>query len=261
METKAEDEGSAVKTARVAMVLLLAICLAVLSACGGGEADVTAREISHEELALMVLPQEEFGAQYAELELDEDISGFVSNEEAIEDDHDGDDERRDIERFGRVNGYAEVYSSPPGGQAGPSALSEVDLMVGTGVELLRDVEGASGRLEDEIGDYERELREEAGAEDAQEVDLRLFSPAGIGDEAVGLQVQLPLPLLPDGGLKLFYNVTHVSFRRGRLVGAVVVGEFDEGDRRDEVATLARKLDERIQAVLRGDITPLPAATP
>ncbi len=259
METKAEDEGSAVKTARVAMVLLLAICLAVLSACGDGEADVTAREISHEELALMVLPQEEFGAEYAELELDEDISGFVSNEEAIEDDHDGDDERRDIERFGRVNGYAEVYSIPPGGQAGPSALSEVDLMVGTGVELLRDPEGASDRLEDEIGDYERELREEAGAEDAQEVDLRLFSPGGIGDEAIGLQVHLPLPL--DGGLRLFYNVTHVSFRRGRLVGAVVVGQFDERDRRDEVAALAHKLDERIQAVLRGHITPTRATTP
>ena len=33
--------------------------------------------------------------------------------------------------------------------------------------------------------------------------------------------------------------------------------------RDKAATeaLARKLDERIQAVLRGDITPSPAATP
>lgn len=247
------------KTASVAMALLLAICLAVLSACGGGEADVTARDISHEELALMVLPQEEFGAEYAELELDEVNSGFLSNDEVVAESHDRDDERRDIERFGRVNGYAEVYLSPPGVEGDPSALSEVDLMVGTGVELLRDSEGASGRLEDEIADYERELREEAGAEEAQEVDLRLFSAGGIGDEAVGLQMHLPLPL--DGGLKLSYNATHVSFRRGRLVGAVVVGEFDERDRRDEVAVLARKLDERIQAVLRGDITATPAATP
>jgi hypothetical protein len=41
----------------------------------------------------------------------------------------------------------------------------------------------------------------------------------------------------------------------------VIGEFSATDRRDEVAALARKLDERIQAVLRGDITPSPAVTP
>ena len=247
------------KTACVGMILLLAICPAVLSGCGGGEADITDREISDEELALMVLPQEEFGAEYAGLELDEGASGFLSNEEAIENDYDGEDERGDIERFGRVNGYAEVYSSPLGAEDDPSALSETGLMVGIGVELLRDTEGASGRLEDEIADYEREFREEAGAEEGQEAELRLFSPAGIGDEAVGLQMEFPVPV--DAGLKVFYNATHVSFRRGRLVGAIVIGEFYDRDRRDEVVALARKLDERIQAVLRGDITAAPATTP
>lgn len=247
------------KTGCVTIALLLAVCSAVLGACGGGEADLAAGDISDEELALMALPQEEFGAEYAELELDEGTSGFLSNEEAIENDHDGDDERRDIERFGRVNGYAEVYSSPLGVEDDPSALSGTGLMVGTGVELLRDSEGASGRLEDEIADYERELREEAGTEEVQEADLTLFSPDGIGDEAVGLQMEIPVPV--DTGLKLFYNATHVSFRRGRLVGAIVIGEFNAGDRRDEVAALARKLDERIQAVLRGDITAASATTP
>lgn len=238
----------------VAMALLFAVCLAVLSGCGGGEADVTAREIGDEELALMVLPQDELGTEYAELELNEDGSGFLSNDEVIAESHDRDDERRDIERFGRVNGYSEAYSTTGGFLAGEGLP---DVMMG--VELLRDSAGASGRLEDEIADYETELREQAEEEDAQEADLRPFSTGGIGDEAVGLQVRFTIPV--DGGLKLSYYATYVSFRRGRLVGAVLVGESEDRDRRDEVAALARKLDERIQAVLRGDITATPAATP
>lgn len=244
---------------RLAFLALAAACGAMLSACGGGEPDVTAREISNEELVLMVLPQEELGAEYAGLVLDEFTSGFLSNEEAIENDYDGEDERGDIERFGRVNGYAEVYSPPPADQGDPSALNEQGLMVGTAIELLRDGEGASGRLEDETADYERELRGEAGTEAAEEVDLQPFSLSGIGDEAVGLQMRQPVPL--DSGLKMFYNATIVSFRRGRLVGAAVVAEFADKDRQDELAALARKLDERIQAVLRGDITPTEATTP
>jgi hypothetical protein len=257
--TKAKDGSSAVKTACLGMALLFAICPAVLSACGGGEADVTDHDISDEELALMVLPQEEFGGEYAGLELDEAASGFLSNEEAIETNSDGEDEQRDIERFGRVNGYTEVYSSPLAVEDDPSAASEMGLMLGTGVELLRDSEGASGRLEDEIADYEREFREEAGAEEAQGADLQFFSIDDVGDEATGLQMEFPVSV--DAGLSLLYNATHVSFRRGRLVGAIVIGEFVAADRRDEVVALARKLDERIQAVLRGDITPSPATTP
>ncbi len=259
METKTEDGGSAVKTACVGIALLLAICPAVLSGCGGGEADITDREISDEELALMVLPQEEFGVEYAGLELDEVASGFMSNETAIENAYDGEDERRDIEGFGRVNGYTEVYSSPLAVEDDPSASSEMGLMLGTGVELLRDGDGASGRLEDEIADYQKEVSEEAGAEDVQQGDLQLFSPDGVGDEATGLQMEFPVSV--DTGLSLLYNATHVSFRRGRVVGAIVIGEFNARDRRDEVVALARKLDERIQAVLRGDITPSPATTP
>jgi hypothetical protein len=259
LDTKVKDGSSAVKTACVGVALLLAICPAVLSGCGGGEADITDRDISDEELALMVLPQEEFGAEYAGLDLDEDASGFLSNEMAIETDYDGEDERGDIERFGRVNGYTEVYSSPLVGEDDPSASNEMGLMLGTGVELLRDADGASGRLEDEIADYQKEFSEEAGAEDVQQRELQVFSPDGVGDEATGLQVEFAVTV--DTGLSLLYNATHVSFRRGRLVGAIVIGEFNARDRRDEVVALARKLDERIQAVLRGDITPPPATTP
>jgi hypothetical protein len=238
----------------VAMALLFAVCLAVLSGCGGGEADVTAREISDEELSLMVLAQEEFGAEYAELDPDDERSGFQSNDEVVAEAHDRDDERRDIERFGRVNGYFEAYSS-----TGSFLTGEGLLDVATGVELLRDSAGASGRMKHEMAEYETELREQAEEEDAQEADLRPFGTGGIGDEAVGLQVRFTIPL--DGGLKVSYYATYVSFRRGRLVGAVVVGESEDRDRRDEVAALARKLDERIQAVLSGDITATPAATP
>lgn len=242
------------KMASVAMVFVLAICLAVVSACDGGDGDITARDISDEELALMVLPQQELGGEYAELQLDEETSGFVTNEETIEEAHDPADEGQDIERFGRVNGYFEAYSSGNGAFVGEHAP-----YVATGVELLRDSESASARLEDEMADYEIELSAQAEEQQAREVDLVPFSPGNLGDEASGLDMHVAFPL--NGGLEVSYNGSYVAFRRGRLVGAVVVGQFDgeleDKDRRDRIVALARKLDERIQAVLRGDITPAP----
>jgi hypothetical protein len=252
----------------VATAFLFAICVALLTACGGGEADLTARDISDEELALMVLSQEELGKEYAELELDEDQSGFRTNDAAIEEAIDPDDERQDIERFGLLNGYSGVYASPSFLGGGTFGLDEEDVLVVTAVALLRDPEGASGYLEDSISEYEAQFHdEEALAPDPDlelevemELDSRRFSPGGVGNEALGVQAYLAAAV--DDVWMSSVNYTFLAFRRGRLLGIVAFalgGEKD--DRQDEVTALARKLDERIQAVLRGDITPTPVATP
>ena len=246
------------KMASLGMILLVGTCAAVLSACGGDEADLTARAISDEELALMVLPQEDLGDEYAELEPDEEISGFVTNEESIAESQDPDDEGQDIERFGRVNAYYQAYSDDSGVWLGEQAL-----YVTTGIELLRDSVSASARLEDEMADLETEFSAQAEEQEAEEVQIVPFSPGDLGDEAFGLVTDFTFPL--DEGITVSSDGSYLAFRRGRLLGIVVVARFGDGfedkERRDEVVALARKLDERIQAVLRGEITPAPAATP
>jgi hypothetical protein len=257
-----EYGGSAMKMTSVATALLFAICVTLLSACGGGEADLTARAISDEELALMVLPQEELGAEYAELELREDESGFRTNDMTIEEDVDPDDERQDVERFGRLNGYSETYASSSFLGESAFGFDEEGMLVAIGVELLRDREDAPGYLEDSVSESEAMFLDEAEGQEGLELELdsRRFSPGGVGDGALGLQMYLGAAM--DDVSVLSVNTTFLAFRRGRLLGIVgVVLGGEKEDKRDEVTALARKLDERIQAVLRGDITPSPAATP
>lgn len=209
-------------------------------ACGG-QADLTAREITDEELRLMVLSAVELGPQYAEFEFDEDESGFRSNEDEIEEDFDPEDEAEDIERFGRVNGYADAYSFP-------EAISEEQgvFFIATAIGVYEDADGASGDLKDEVVDAQRQIG--MSIEDVTLEDTEEFGADGVGDESAGLI----LTLSASDDQRLTFYGTFVGFRRGRLIGSVVISRLDEEDDRDEVAALARKLDERILAVLRGE---------
>jgi len=237
-------------------LLLVPLFLAVLAiiACGGGKADLTAREITDEELSLMVLPLAELGSQYADFEFDEDESGFQSNDDQIEDAFDEDDEAEDIERFGRLNGYADVYSSL-------AAVTDAEgvFFIGTSVSLYENTDGASGDLEDEVEDSRREIgmttSDDVTLENAEE-----FEAEGIGDESVGLILTLSV----SGDEKLTFYGTLVGFRRGRLIGSSIIARFDDEDVQEEAALLARKLDQRISAALQGEVTPTvahPTLTP
>ena len=95
------------------MLLPLAFLMAVAVACNGGDgqSDLTDREVTDEQLSLMALPHSELGSDYADFELDEDESGLNSNEQAIADAFDPENEAADVERFGRLNGYGQQYSS------------------------------------------------------------------------------------------------------------------------------------------------------
>ena len=233
-------------------LLLVPLFLAALAiiACGGGKADLTAREITDEELSLMVLPLAELGSQYADFEFDEDESGFQSNDDQIEDAFDEDDEAEDIERFGRLNGYADVYSS-----RAAAIDAEGVFFIGTSVSLYENTDGASGDLKDEVEDSRRQIgktSDDVTLEDAEE-----FEADGIGDESAGLV--LTLSVLGDE--KLTFYGTLVGFRRGRLIGSSIIASFDDENVREEAAVLARKLDERILAALRGEVTLLPKPTP
>ncbi len=245
------------KTASVALVALLATCLAVfLSACGeGGEREATDREITDEELSLMVLPPEylsyvsDFAEPYADIQIE---PASWSNDDVIEEDFDSDDEREDQDRFGRLNGYHQAYSSWIALQEQKGAFD-----VDTVVELFRDPQGASGYLRDGLADAEGQVGQER--EDTILEQVQTFSIDNIADETIGLRMRLTTRAMEADELALY--ATAILFRRGRLLADAVIVRADDKDVSAEVEALARKLDERIQAVLRGDISPTPAARP
>jgi len=222
--------------------LLAALALAaLLLACGGSDKDAAGGETSDGQLAAMTLALEELGPAYDAFELDDD-SGFRSNEEAAEEANDKEDERSDIERFGRINGFETIYISTPAFMSGKGPW-----MVSAVVDLFQDAEGASGSLWDDVDDWKREVGRTVGQvtlSDAQE-----FDPGDIGDETTGVVATVTL----TGNEASPFRMTAVAFRRGPLVGTVGIARFDEEDVSGEVIALAQKLDERIQSALGGEM--------
>jgi len=207
-------------------------------------------EISDEELALMVLPQEELGQEYADFELDETESGYRSNEDVAAEDFDPDEEAQDIERFGRVGGYEASYSR--------WSLLAAPAWTVLSVDLFEDSDGASGYVADTLADFQAQLGQEqeewAGLEEFTRLDVEK-----IGDETEAFRVKATFE--DEGGIQYTLCVTAVVFRKGRILGAVGVAREDDQDIVSQVVALARKLDERIEAVLRGDITVMPGPSP
>lgn len=244
------------KIASVGMVFVLAICLAVVSACdGGGETDLTADQISDEELSLMVLPPEylsyvsDLAEPYSDIQIE---PGPWSNQDVVEEDFDPDDEREDVDRFGRLNGYHQAYTSWMALQEQKGAFH-----VDTVIELFRSPQGASGYLRDSLTDVEGQVGQEK--DDTILEQVQTLSIDDIADETIGLRMRLTTRAIGADELALYG--TAIVFRRGRLLGSAAIVRADDKDVVGEVDALARKLDDRIQAVLRGDIVPTPTPVP
>jgi hypothetical protein len=143
------------KTATLPLALPFAICLAVLTACGGdngdNELDRALRSITENDLAIMVLPQEDLGEEFADLQID-DESGFVDNEEAADDTVDPDDTADDLERAGRINGYQLNFSIGEAEVVRVLQAGEGVILVGTEVELFDDADSASDYLAKQVED-------------------------------------------------------------------------------------------------------------
>ena len=233
-------------------LLLLSLSLVTLVlACNGGTTDLTDREISDGELVAMILPLADLGPAYADLKF-ELGSQLRTNEDAAEDAFDGEDEAEDIVRFGRVTGYVEGFIFIEGFISRQGVF-----LISTGVTIYESGDGASGYLRDDLEDMRREVGVDPDSDAGILERLDEYHPEGIGDESVGMFAYYT----PGEAEPLPSNLTWVKFRRGRLIGEIVIVRFDEEDVREEVTELARKLDERILAVLRGDIEPRATPTP
>ena len=229
-----------------ATILLVA---AVAIACGGGDkGEPVVQQISDEDLAAMVLTQSDLGAELAQSSMEES-SRFDTNEVRLQEADDPEDEASDQQTFGRLNGFDRQFSTPENLLQGEGPLLTV-----SGATLFEDADGASGYLEDEVKDVERHVGQ---------TDLGLlleaadrFDVSGVGDEAVGLRTQASTSTEAAEPVRIY--VTYTWFRRGNLIGDVAVARVDDADAGEQALELAKRLDERIQAVLRGELTPSPS---
>jgi hypothetical protein len=232
------------------LLLPFAFLMAVAVACsgGGGQADLTDRDITDEELSAMVLPQSDLGPDYEDFELD-DESGIRTNEDVIGDAFERDDETQDIDRFGRIKGWQESYTLYPAFMKGEGTFG-----VGTSVDLYRDADGASGSLKDDLEDWQRAVGKTYGDMTVEAGEQ--FEVADVGDEALG--VLMPVSLQSEKDTTMSQTV--VAFRKGNLIGAAFVQAYGGTDATEEAIALGRKLDERIGAVLDGEVAPKPLPT-
>ena len=219
----------------------------LLAACGDAE---PVREISAEELPLAVLPLEDVKAVFEGFGFSESPEARP-NDRVIKEAFDPEDETQDIDRYGRLDGYRLYYSLTPEGNPNMDSFQVVIT-----VQLFRDAAGASAYLADELTDLEQSVGL-GGADRLQE--MSRFKAKGGGDESVGLVTTRDL--VSHGVSFATGHTTAVAIRRGQLLGLAEVLRLDGGERQDEAQALARRLDQRFKALLRGQLGPTSTQSP
>jgi tetratricopeptide (TPR) repeat protein len=241
-------------TRRHLLALAIGFLAVVALACqGGGDSspvDDTDQEISDDELALMVLALEDFGADFADLQAVED-SGVLTLDQAAEDDFDPEDERADLERFGWASGYQEFYANPQAAEEGSGVF-----FVGSSVDLFETVEGAAGYFEDSSA----EVLDQAGkTRNGTTVEEILTFDADIADEATGVLARFHSE--DQEGSEIHFWASALVFRHGRLLGTVGIYSLEEQWFQEELRSLARQMDQNIGSILAGpavtELTPEP----
>jgi hypothetical protein len=214
----------------------------LLAGCGfaGAEHASLSSSEARAKLPSMVLPLRAFAPSGKGFEMARE-SGRVDNREAARDDIQSGVTARALTRSGRVDGYELTFEDPHGfrmrSQPGPYSL-------GTEVELFRDGAAASAFLRRQRSEFKRARgRTRQGV---RIVDVDTLDIGGVGDEAVGIRASLTARAA--GGF-----TTMVGFRRGRIVGSATVLQAVEVDSMSQMKRIAGALDDRINAVMAGEI--------
>jgi hypothetical protein len=236
------------------------VCALVLAACGGGGEgggeDLTSREITDEELVLMLLPKAEMGEDYAGLSFVHD-PGLRTASDITNAALDPEEQAEDLGRFALISTSGVTYAEATVAEESGEPTSRT---VAFTVHLLEDPEAASGYLKEELADWEAQvgaMRTGKRHWDSQLTAAERFKPGKIADESSGIRFTITYFVNPPSGID--EHTTEVWFRRGRLLAnASISTTLENLDFREAAEALGRKLDERIQAVLRGDIALTPA---
>jgi hypothetical protein len=226
------------------------LAVALFAGCSGSDdgdselrdaiADLRARDLD-----VLVLPASEIGSLARGFDVDSG-SGPVDNATAADNSINPDDTERDMERKGRISGYGLDYSNPGPGE-------DDVLQVGTSVSLWEDADKASTSLNEAIAEFlEYEGEEIDGLVLAK---AERFEVNGLGDEAVGMRIEMDVP-----GLGSIYG-TAVYVRMDRLgLNANMLG-FSSEDYAEDMISLARKHLQWVTDVVTGDLDPDPVEIP
>jgi len=229
------------KIASVAMAFLFAVCLAVLSACGGGEQEEAILIEDAEAVALQVgdLPTE-FVAEGEPIHVTIEESCAASSDEERQECIDR------LESFGRRDNYQVAYYSTD-----PTAMLSGMYYVFSSVSVYETVTGAAQSFDYGQGKLEQVIRESE--------DISRVAAATVGDESEAYVANQSAPL-ENGSLPISSYL--VDFRRGNLLVRVGTEVATALGNVDEAVQLARRVDERILRVT-GRISPTvsPVAAP
>ena len=191
----------------------------------------------------MVVPQEQLGDDFEDLEIDE-ASGAFDNEHFSYGTVDPDDTGADVEEAGRISGYRLGYSRSnieAVWQEGEGLYSG-----GTEVNLFKDAESASVSLQQQIEGFQR-FEGKQYAAGFTLMDFDSFGVEGLGDEAIGLRAHM----VAFGEMHVYG--TAVYFQVGPLLAAASVQRADDRNVDNEVEDMARALERRIEGALQGEI--------
>ena len=257
-----------------AVLIALACAAALLGGCGDGEEEPTAAAsptateeappsppvpsptLSPEERAeveallksMAITPENDMPPGFT---LDQE--GFNTNEEAAEDYPEGEEQGlADYTRWGRLLGYRATYSTEP---SLPTMTTGGTIGIQIRLALYADSAGASAAMaeaKDRLADPERRagLVQQFEEENPQfeDVVLEPMSFGQVGDDTSGYQltgtvVDIELGIAADAVYQVF------SIRRGRALGAVMVGAIHEASPIEELEAMAQKLDQRMAEAL------------
>jgi len=228
----------------------LLVCALALAGCAFGD-EGGSEEINRDELAIMVLPRGELGSEFAAFEVDDD-SGPGSARRLADNTMDPDDTPASLKRAGWTTGYDLTYSTKKrlAGEGRRSAVS-----AGTSADLFATETDARSFILGEIRQFERfEGKTHEGVKllRTDEFDV------AVGDESWGVELEFRTG-------RVTVRSTGVIFRHGRLVATAFHLRADGADARAQTASLALKLENRIEHVLAGELdaqpVPLPAREP
>jgi hypothetical protein len=231
---------------RVVTVRLLVLPLLLLGLLGGGVAGA-ATIATAEQLALMPLPKSHLPSSAGSLPLDQQ-SGVVTNNDAAGQ-ATGNVTAAALTRLGRLTGYELDYTDNSF-----SALTKGKGLLGieTGVDLYRNARAAKKGM----AFWHEDETDFAGLKGSGvKVSVKQVPAPSVGQQRFSFAGSLTVSGKPP-----IYGVD-VVFRVGALVAVVTVTAADPHSGRPLAASLARKLEQRIGAVLSGKLKGPPTKLP
>ena len=233
-----------------ARLLIPALGLSLLMSCGGPGATPTPvptptpiLSVAKEDLPKMALPLSFIEAEFPGFQLDADGSGHLDHEDAADDTIEPDDTGADLAARGHLEGYKHDFSEPN---------VSLGARVSTRVELFATPALAQAFLTRQVQDFRRFIGIEF-QEGSALTEFRELPAPDVGTDAVAVYLKASIANF-EGGI----SNTFVAWLRGPVVARVRVLAFDDEDRVDAIRRLAQRMDERIVAVVAGEISALPA---